>query len=253
MNRMEERVGACVFVALDFPDVRSAEPTLLAMTRYEAHPVGVKVGLELITSAGLEAVMRCIRFYGNFPVFVDLKFMDIPATVTGAVKSLKQHGPKLYNMHASGGVDMLRAGVAASKGWAEAFAVTVLTSLSDDDCLGTDDRPGIFGALATEKVCDFAQYAVEADCAGIVCSASDLLSLNNLGVGEGLLKLTPGIRPAWSCGKDDQSRVTTPAQAARMGADAIVVGRPITKPVDGFTVKSALAAVVEEFYSAKGD
>ena len=145
-------------------------------------------------------------------------------------------GARWVNAHAAGGTDMLRAFVeglhegAADAGLAEpvALAVTVLTS--------DRDAPP---ALLAER----AGLAAAAGCGGVVCAVPDIATIR--GVEPGLRCVTPGIRPA-DASADDQSRVATPAQAARAGSDLLVVGRPITGAADPAAAAAAIAAEVAE-------
>src|SRR5262245_51544430 len=176
----------------------------------------VKVGLELYAEAGPAAFDRFHDL--GYRVFADLKLHDIPNTVARAATVLGRHGVDVLNLHAAGGVDMLRAGVdglragAAEVGHATpiALAVTVLTS--DPDTRAFDAR------LAT---------AVEAGCDGVVCSAHEIRA----SAAAGMLTMVPGIRPA-GVDVNDQARVATPEAAIRDGATWLVIGRSVTAAPD---------------------
>jgi len=154
-----------------------------------------------------------------------LKFHDIPNTVAGAVRSALQLNPFMLNVHASGGRAMMEA---AAEAVAEAGAarpillgVTVLTSLGDSDL--TDI--GIDGG-AESQVVRLAKLAQASGLDGVVCSAKEITAIRDACGGDFKL-VTPGIRPAWASA-DDQKRIVTPADAVAMGADYLVIGRPIT-------------------------
>ncbi len=180
----------------------------------------VKVGLELFTAAGPDAVETMVEL--GYEVFVDLKLHDIPTTVGRAAKVLGSLGASYTTMHAFGGVDMLRAGVeglrdgAASAGLPEpcALAVTVLTS---------DD--GAPPHILPKRVA----LAVEAGCGGIVCAVGDAREARQLA--PRLTIVTPGIRTAGSP-RHDQARAATPQEAFDAGADLLVIGRSVTHAPD---------------------
>lgn len=217
-----------VFVALDTPDLAAA----LALARAVRGPAaGVKLGLEFFAACGPEGVRRVVG--EGLPVFLDLKFHDIPNTVAGAVRAAARLGVFMLNVHASGGPAMLRAAAAAAREGADAaglaaplvIGVTVLTSLSDADlaALGHADT-----ALA--RATRLARLSQDCGLDGVVCSAHEIAAIR-AGCGGGLALVVPGIRPAWAA-VGDQRRVMTPAEAAGLGADYLVIGRPITAAAD---------------------
>ena len=212
-----------LFVAVtgaDFEDGRSILHTL------EGLPLGIKVGLELFVSKGPGLVER-IRDAG-YPVFLDLKFHDIPFTVAGAVRSACSLGPELVNVHASGGPDMLLAAAeaaAGSPGGTKVLAVTILTSLSDSDLA----LMGIQGGTA-EAVGRLALISRDSGLHGVVCSPWEAAMVREA-TGDDFLIVTPGVRPAGES-VNDQKRVATPLEAITMGANALVVGRPISASPD---------------------
>lgn len=213
-----------LIVALDFADAASA----LALARQmEPADCALKVGFELFVTAGPELVDRLHDL--GFRVFLDLKFHDIPNTVAAACRAAARRGVWLLNVHASGGLEMMRAAQAAVRevnDTTRVLAVTVLTS-SDAGTLrevGIQREPHaqvqLLGALAVR----------EAGLDGLVCSALEATTLRQ-SLGEDALLVTPGIRlEDASC--DDQKRVMTPERALAAGASAIVVGRPITRAAD---------------------
>ena len=169
------------------------------------------------------AIIKDLAVSGG--VMADPKFHDIPNTVGNRVKKLAVLSPKFITVHASGGVPMMRAAV-ENCGDSQILAVTVLTSLSEDEC------NLIFGAPVKAKVLQFARDAVLAGVHGMVCSPKELEFLSKFPELAGLIKVTPGIRPVWHLGTEDQARVTTPADAVKMGANYLVIGRPIVKAED---------------------
>jgi orotidine-5'-phosphate decarboxylase len=182
-------------------------------------PIGMKVGLELFVSRG-PSLLEEIRDAG-FPLFLDLKFHDIPYTVAGAVRSACRYAPSLLNIHASGGIEMMRAAADAVEGDARILAVTVLTSLSGGDLslVGLRGDPAVLVARMAEAARDSGIH-------GVVCSPMEASAVREV-TGPDFLIVTPGIRPAGS-EKDDQKRTSTPLEAVRAGATALVVGRPVT-------------------------
>ena len=215
-----------IFVALDTTDLESA----LALGRSLKGLIGgVKVGKQFFTALGPDGV-RAVAALG-LPVFLDLKFHDIPATVAGAVRAAAALKPFMLNVHASGGRAMMRAAVDAA-GAAEngpdkplVVAVTVLTSLGDDDlaAVGVPDT-------AAAQVLRLGKLAKDCGLDGVVCSALEAEALRTQ-MGVGFKLVVPGIRPDWAAA-NDQKRVVTPSEAVGLGADYLVIGRPITGATD---------------------
>ncbi len=212
------------FLALDFP---SKEPALALVKKTIALNPYFKVGLELYVAEGPDFV-RALAAEGA-KIFLDLKFHDIPNTVAGAVRSAASLGVAYQNVHCGGGLEMLKAAVAAN---AEAAAklslpapkllgVTVLTSL-DDQAIQQIGFP----RSASAQVKQFVELAQEAGLDGVVCSAQELPLVQSL-AGKDFLTMVPGIRPSGAA-SGDQKRTLTPAEAVRAGAHCLVVGRPVT-------------------------
>lgn len=181
-----------------------------------------KVGKQLFTAEGPQVVRDLIA--SGRKVFLDLKFHDIPNTVAGAVKSAAALNVSMLTVHASGGSKMLRAAAEAavqSSSKPLILAVTVLTSLSDEDLQELGLPVGV-----ADQVLRLAGIARNAGIGGIVASAHEAQALRR-DLGTGFAIVTPGVRPAGS-EVGDQARVVTPADAIRAGASHIVVGRPIT-------------------------
>jgi orotidine-5'-phosphate decarboxylase len=181
-----------------------------------------KIGSQLFTRCGPD-IVREVKALGK-EIFLDLKFHDIPNTVAKAAKAAADLGVTLFTLHAAGGRRMIEAAREAVEGThAQILAVTVLTSLSDE-MLRTE--VGLH-ETAAEAVPRFAKIAVESGAHGIVSSPHEIGLIRNA-VGAGPLIVTPGIRPAWAA-TDDQVRFMTPRDAAKAGANYIVVVRPILK------------------------
>lgn len=209
-----------IIVALDYPE---AGPALALAERLDPALCRLKVGKELFVAAGPQLVHRLVE--RGYAVFLDLKFHDIPNTVAQACKAAARLGVWMLNVHASGGLTMMRAAreaLAATLPRPRLIAVTVLTSLARPDlaAIGLDLPP-------EDQVLRLARLTHTAGLDGVVCSAREAEILRRA-LGPDFLLVTPGIRPAGSAG-DDQQRVLTPIQALRAGADYLVVGRPITR------------------------
>lgn len=223
-----------IIVALDYGDVDAAR-AFVARVRPEL--CRLKVGKELFVAAGPAFVAELVE--RGYAVFLDLKFHDIPNTVAQACKAAARLGVWMLNVHAAGGVRMLAAARealegASSRPWL--IAVTVLTSMADEDLRAIGIADG-----AAAQVTRLAQLARAAGLDGVVCSAREAPMLRRH-MGAEFMLVTPGIRPAGSA-VGDQTRVLTPGEALRAGADYLVIGRPITQSVDP---SATLAAIAEE-------
>ena len=208
-----------VIVALDYPDAESA---LAFADQLSPALCRLKVGKELFTRSGASLV-ELLQQRG-FDVFLDLKYHDIPNTVAGAVRSAAEVGVWMVNVHASGGRRMMEAAAEALQGLSQRpllIAVTVLTSMSDDDL-----RELGYTESAAQRVARLAGLTQDCGLDGVVCSAMEAPALRR-DRGEQFCLVTPGIRLA---GDDagDQRRVLTPADAVANGADYLVIGRSIT-------------------------
>jgi len=224
--------------ALDYPSFDEARA---GAERVAAHVGIIKIGLQLFVRHGPEAVSLGREL--GLDVFLDLKLHDIPATVGRAVASAGQLGARLLTVHACGGEAMLRAAVEEA-GQAptplQIVAVTVLTSLDDDDLqqLGISHNAG-------EQALRLAKLAWRAGVRAFVCSPAEASSMR-AALGPEAKIITPGVRPAGGQ-SGDQKRVRTPAQAIAAGADMLVVGRPIR---DADDPAASASAIVEEIASA---
>lgn len=183
----------------------------------------LKVGKNLFTRAGTQMVEQLHGL--NHQIFLDLKFHDIPNTVATAVKAGAELGVFMINVHASGGIKMMKEAKEALSGFKNPpllIGVTVLTSQTQGDL----DFLGIKRTL-TEQVVHLAQATKEAGLDGVVCSAQEA-DLIKSACGADFLTVCPGIRPSWAVA-NDQRRIHTPSEALRNGADYLVIGRPITQ------------------------
>jgi orotidine-5'-phosphate decarboxylase len=225
-----------VFVALDTPDLAQA----LAWTEaLRGHVGGVKTGLEFFSANGADGVRAIVDL--GLPVFLDLKFHDIPNTVAGAVRSVSRLGAAVVNVHASGGPAMLDAAREAAEtvdGTSRplVIAVTVLTSMDDSDLVAVGQQPA-----AAEQVVRLAKLSQDHGLDGVVCSPAEIEPIR-AACGDDFQLIVPGIRPNWGV-SGDQKRITTPRQAHDRGANMLVVGRPITGSDDPV---AAAARIAEE-------
>jgi orotidine-5'-phosphate decarboxylase len=212
-----------VFVAIDTTDLEYARS--LAQ-RVAPHVGGLKLGLEFFSAHGPDGV-RAFEEFG-LPIFLDLKFHDIPNTVAGAVRAAAKLGVNIINVHAAGGAAMMKAALEAARGVnprLKVIAVTVLTSLTDGDLLAVGQTPS-----SGEQVLKLAQLAKASGLDGVVCSAHEIAALR-AAIAKDFLLVVPGIRPAGSA-LGDQKRVMGPAEAQAAGAGILVIGRPITGAPD---------------------
>ena len=212
-----------VFVALDTTDPDYARQLA---ERVRGHVGGLKLGLEFFSAHGPDGVRPFIEL--GLPVFLDLKYHDIPNTVAGACRAAASLGVSILNVHAQGGAAMMRAAGEAAKSVSPAtkvIAVTMLTSLSDEDL------PSLgLAAPVGDQVLRLASLARQSGLDGVVCSAHEISSLRRE-LGPDFLLVVPGIRPAGAA-LGDQRRVMGPVEARDAGASILVIGRPITGAPD---------------------
>ena len=235
--RRPRRAADRLIVALDFT---SMAPALAMARRLRGVVRIVKVGSALFTAAGPQALQR-LRALG-FDIMLDLKFFDIPNTVELSCRAATHLRAALVTVHAQGGALMLAAAVRGVRAEARRYglprprvlAVTVLTSVEGRRQTGRD-------------VIRRARAALEGQCDGVVASAQEAAGLRRT-FGNQLAIVCPGIRPA-AAARADQRRVGTPAQALSAGADALVIGRPITAASDP---RAAAQRVLDEMEAATG-
>ncbi|WP_455385353.1 orotidine-5'-phosphate decarboxylase [Acidihalobacter prosperus] len=226
-----------VIVALDFPDASSA---LEFAARLEPSLCRLKVGFELFVAAGPALVEQLVN--RGFDVFLDLKFHDIPNTVAAACRAAAGLGVWMLNLHAGGGATMMQAAREAldTVGGRRPLliAVTVLTSMDDADLNSVGVEVG-----AREQVLRLARLTHECGLDGVVCSAAEAPDLRVV-LPQDFVLVTPGIRPA-DVDAGDQKRVVTPNEALRIGADYLVIGRPITRAADPLGRLQAIVSNLE--------
>lgn len=215
-------MGKSVIIACDFKD---KEETLNFLNKFEDEKLYLKIGMELFYSEGPE-IVREIKKRGH-KIFLDLKLHDIPNTVEKAMKSLANLDVDMTNVHASGTIKMMEAGL---KGLTKEdgtrpllIAVTQLTSTSQE----VMEQDLLIKENIEDVVMHYAENSKKAGLDGVVCSPLEVQAVKRK-CGKDFLTITPGIRFSTDS-KDDQSRITTPAKAKELGSDYIVVGRTITK------------------------
>jgi len=213
-------------IALDFPTWQETEQFLAPFRNEQLY---VKVGMELYLQNGPFIIEQLKQM--NHRIFLDLKLHDIPNTVGQAMKGLAALGVDMINVHAAGGVEMMkRAREGLDAGAKDSrpvlLAVTQLTSTSQEAM----QQDQLIKVPLGESVLHYAQKAKEADCDGVVCSVLEAAAIREA-CGEGFYKVTPGIRLK-DGQADDQKRIADPAEAREIGSTMIVVGRPITKAAD---------------------
>lgn len=212
-----------VFVALDTTDLDYARQLA---ARVRGSVGGLKLGLEFFNAHGPDGIKPFLDM--GLPVFLDLKYHDIPNTVAGACRAAAGLGVSILNVHAQGGAAMMRAALDAVKSVSpntKLIAVTMLTSLGDEDLPSVGLTPPV-----GDQVLRLASLTQQCGLDGVVCSAHEIARLR-AELGSDFQLVVPGIRPK---GADigDQKRVMGPAEAIAAGASQLVIGRPITAAVD---------------------
>ncbi|MGQ0558795.1 MAG: orotidine-5'-phosphate decarboxylase [Sphingosinicella sp.] len=222
---------SAIYLALDTPDPEVARATV---DKVRNHVGGLKLGLEYFCANG-PAGVRAMAEYG-LPIFLDLKLHDIPNTVAKAIQALRPLEPAILTVHAGGGRAMLEEAKAAAAAGCKVVAVTVLTSLDDEDMAET----GISGGTH-RQVERLAALARESGLDGIVCSGKEVASARRAWPGG--FYVVPGVRLA-EAQDGDQKRVITPREALDSGASILVVGRPITQAKDPDLAARAIEATL---------
>ncbi|MEG3086470.1 orotidine-5'-phosphate decarboxylase [Sphingomonas sp. PB4P5] len=205
-----------IYVALDTPDLARAKAMA---TRVQHHVGGIKLGLEFFMANGRAGVREMADL--GLPIFLDLKFHDIPNTVAKAIQALQGLEPALLTVHAAGGQAMLEDAKAAAAVGTKVIAVTTLTSLDATDlaAIGCPSDPH-------EQVMRLTELAKAAGVDGVVCSGAEVAAAKSVWP-KGFF-VVPGVRPANGT-VGDQKRVVTPRAALDAGASILVIGRPITQ------------------------
>ena len=222
-----------IFPALDTTDLGKAEAMGRALAPFCG---GLKLGLEFFSANGPQG-FRAMAALGA-PIFADLKYHDIPNTVAGGVRAIAKTGIAIVNVHATGGRAMMEAARKAAEDAAgekrpKVIGVTVLTSLDDTDMQATGIRSG-----AAEQTLRLAALSRAAGLDGVVCSPHDIAAIRRE-CGPGFMLIVPGVRPEGSA-LGDQKRVMTPHEAHRLGADILVIGRPITEAAEPASAARAI-------------
>jgi orotidine-5'-phosphate decarboxylase len=224
-----------LIVALDVPNAVVAQNVVQKLGESVFF---YKVGLQLFTAEGPTLVRELVA--SGRKVFLDLKLHDIPNTVAKAVAAAIELGVSMLTVHGSGGSAMLKAAVAAADRRLSILAVTVLTSLTDGDLQETG-----FASGTLDQALRIATLARSCGCDAVVASPREVAALRKF-LGEGFGIVVPGVRPEGS-ERNDQERVSTPAQAIAAGASHLVVGRPITGSADP---AKAANAILDEMAAA---
>ncbi len=226
---INENIRKKLVLALDVEEITEAKKLVDELSPY----IGTfKVGLQLFCGYGLEIVNYIKEKNSNF--FLDVKLHDIPNTVEKASYNVIKNGANFFNVHATGGIEMMRAAKKGALEAAEKFnkkkplvlAVTVLTSINQETLSNELSN----NKTVEDFVIQLAKNAKTAGLDGVVASAKELKAIKRE-LGQDFIVLTPGIRPAWSA-VDDQQRIATPKSAIEDGADYIVLGRAVTKAAD---------------------
>jgi len=223
MNKAKDRL----IFPLDLADGQEA----MRFVRLLREHVGIfKVGLELFISEG-PGIISEIRNESDAGIFLDLKLHDIPATMRRAFVVASRYSPMFITVHCDEGGGFLKDVAMNNPGGTRILGVTVLTSL-DSDKLKRAGFADSYSENIQDLVLQRAKLAIEAGCHGVVCSGHEISHLRKE-LGDKIILVTPGIRPKWSVvSEDDQKRIVTPSDAIKMGADYVVVGRPIRDAED---------------------
>lgn len=220
-----------IYLALDVPQI---EPAKALINSVKSHIGGVKLGLEFYCAHGPHGVHEIAHM--GLPIFLDLKFHDIPNTVAGAMQAVHVYEPAIVTVHASGGRAMMEDAKAAAAEGCKVVGVTMLTSLDERDLA----RTGI-GGTPHDHVMRLADLAHDAGLDGIVCSGQEVGEVNRQW--KGGFFVVPGLRPAGSV-IGDQKRVVTPRKARDDGASVLVIGRPISRADDPQAAARAIEATL---------
>ena len=212
-----------IIVAID----KNSEIEAYELTKELIGNVGaIKLGLEFFDTYGPDGIKNLQKL--KIPIFLDLKIHDIPQTVKKTIDTLSSLKPAILNVHALGGKKMMEYALEAisqSSPETNLIAVTILTSLDNDDLsiMGID--------ISTKNlVSNLAKLAKESGLSGVVCSSEEIKMVRE-SCGKNFKIIVPGIRPE-GYSKNDQKRVMTPKEAIKLGADHLVIGRPITESKD---------------------
>lgn len=220
-----------IYVAIDTPDMDRARSLI---SRIKNHVGGIKLGLEFFMAHGRSGVLEMAHL--GLPIFLDLKFHDIPNTVAKAIQALRPLEPAILTVHAAGGRAMMEDAKAAAPSGTKVVGVTVLTSLDGSDLnnIGVNGSPH-------DQVERLTRLAQETGLDGVVCSGNEVAAAKKIWP-EGFF-VVPGVRPS-DGHLGDQKRVVTPRQALDNGASILVIGRPITAAPDPDAAARAIDASI---------
>ncbi|WP_295530319.1 orotidine-5'-phosphate decarboxylase [Novosphingobium sp. Chol11] len=224
-----------IYLALDLPRLDAA---IALATKLRGHIGGLKLGLEFFCAHGHHGVHEIAKI--GLPIFLDLKLHDIPNTVAAAMQAIHVLEPAIVTVHGAGGRAMLEDAKAAAGEHCKVVAVTVLTSLDNDDLTAV----GVPGG-AMDQVLRLADLAQEAGLDGVVCSGHEV-GLVHKRWRSGYF-VVPGLRlPAGhsQSAPGDQKRMVTPREARDLGASVLVIGRPITRAADPVAAARAIEATL---------
>lgn len=225
-----------IFCAIDTTDLSRAKQLALIL---KPHITGIKLGLEFFTyhgPAGVKAISQL-----DIPIFLDLKFHDIPNTIAGAIRSAMELNIQMLTIHTIGGKEMLLRAAETVKNWAEqqhqpapkVLGVTILTSMDSTNLQEVGINEDI-----EEQVLRLSTLAQKCGLDGVVCSPHEIALLRQH-IDPSFLLVVPGIRPAGN-EHSDQKRVQTPQKAIEQGASYLVMGRPLTEAADPIHVLEAI-------------
>ena len=242
-QKLRVRMDNRLIVALDFDDLDQVTQTVRELSGFISW---FKVGKQLFTSTG-PCIVEQLRG-AEKSVFLDLKFHDIPNTVGGAVASAVAIGAHMINIHASGGIEMMKTANRSAEEVSDKLgipkpkllAVTVLTSMNQE----TFQEDFASSRTLSDQVAYLAVCAQEAGLDGVVASPLEIEIIRKR-CGDQFWIVTPGVRPKTSS-LGDQKRVMTPREAIDAGANQIVVGRPITQAVDSFQATESILAEINK-------
>lgn len=220
-----------IYVAIDTPDFDQAKALI---SKVKHHVGGIKLGLEFFMANGKNGVLDMAHL--GLPIFLDLKFHDIPNTVAKAIQALRPIEPAILTVHAAGGRAMMEDAKAAAPKRTKVVGVTVLTSLDGTDLnsIGVPGNPH-------DQVERLTRLAMESGLDGVVCSGNEVAAAKAIWP-HGFF-VVPGVRPADGV-VGDQKRVVTPRQALDNGASILVIGRPITQAADPDAAARAIDATI---------
>ncbi len=220
-----------IYLALDVPQL---DPALALASRLKGHIGGVKLGLEFFCAHGHHGVHEVAKL--GLPIFLDLKLHDIPNTVAAAMQAIHVLEPAIVTIHGGGGRAMMEDAKAAAGAHTKVVAVTLLTSLDEDDMAAT----GLHGSTH-DQVLRIADLAQQAGLDGIVCSGHEVAAVKKQWR-DGFF-VVPGVRPD-NGHTGDQKRTVTPRAARDGGASVLVIGRPISRAADPVAAARAIEATL---------